>query len=171
MLFVLGEGLSARAGGGTRPARKRLPCLGRWTRHSVGDPQVRLEAAALVEPMNAGIRPPALQHDVMAVLPPGFLQRGGYDGASVPSPFILGMRCNVLDNAVLAPASQKIGGREQHACCNQAPIGLGYENAQAIARESTFPDRLGLFLRLSVTTDLRGREEIAKQLEQGHEVG
>ena len=111
--------------------------LGRIARamRCVGCPKPRLESAALIEAMHARVRPAALKQDVVAIHLPRFGQGGTDHRTAVPSPHIIGMRHDVLENPVQTPAPQQVGNGDEHAGRDDPGICIRHQDHQPFARE------------------------------------
>ena len=131
---------------------RRPPC-------AVGGAKSRHEAATFVEPVNARIGAAALHQDLIAILLPGIRKGCSDHGATVAAALEVGMGCDILENAKLTAATQKIGRGDEHAGRDDLGIRVGYEDGNPFARQHLGPDLFGACPRFRAAADVGGGEQ------------
>ena len=117
--------------------------------------------------MHAGIGTTALHQYVVAIHRPGVLERRLHHDLAVAAAAQLGVREDVLQDAVSPTATQEIGRRDQHAGGANTLAIVGDEDMQAGLDEGFLPEALGALARLGGGAHLRH----GKQREQRRQIG
>lgn len=101
--------------GGDKGARKMRSNLWPRAARDVADPEPRLEAAALVEPMHARIPSAALQQDVVTIPDPGGRKRRAHNGPPMALASKPGVADHTFEKGVPPSPTQQIRRRNEHA--------------------------------------------------------
>lgn len=101
---------------------------------NIADPKSRLEAAALVKAMHAGVFAATLQEDVITVPGPSCRKRSIDNGSSMALTPKFGVRDNIFEKSVSSPGAQEVRRGDQHTSGNDLGICDGYEDRNAFIR-------------------------------------
>jgi len=134
---------------------------------NVADPNSGLEAASLIEAVDARVLSAALQQDVMAIPRPRLGQCGFHDSPTMPLSAKLGVGHDIFEECVSAAAAQKIWRGNKHAGCRDPGADIRDEDGNPFVRQHLGPDACGTLARFGDRAHFRR----AKEIEQRSQIG